>query len=323
MLLRQVAVFAFIFRGAAEQPASGENATQGGNSTEEGTSTPAPSSGPDELPMSRFLEPASQTTSPAPPGLASSGFNAMSILSSTKTLEKLRFAVVRIQAVKADNDWFKPWEPFGERQGVGTGFIVSSNDSGVLVVTNAHVVNNALSVQVQLPALGQAEYDAHVPLICNSFDLALVHIANPKELNAAVAAQNQTLRTLPLRSAPIEVGSDVAAFGFPLGSLSPKLSRGVISGIEQIGDQVSYQTTAPISPGNSGGPLLAYGPNKQLEVAGVTFASATGSGTQNNNYVVPALRVEQVLHEFKTASKTKNGIGVLGTPLKKGKDGKV
>lgn len=319
MLLSRIALFAFFFIGAAEQPTSVENATQGGNNTEEATSTHAP----DDLPMSRFLEPAGETT-PAPEEEANPGFNAMTILSSAKTLEKLRFAVVRIQAVKADNDWFKPWEPLGEKQGVGTGFIVSSNAAGVLVVTNAHVVNNALSVQVQLPALGQEEYEAHVPLICNVFDLALVHIADPKKLNAAVAAANQTLKTLPLRSTPIEVGSDVAAFGFPLGSLSPKLSRGVISGIEQVGDQVSYQTTAPISPGNSGGPLLAYGPNKQLEVAGVTFASATGSGTQNNNYVVPALRVEQVLHEFKTASQNKTpGLGVLGTPLKKGKDGKV
>jgi len=321
----------FVCGGAAEQPSTVGNATEGGgggNSTSDtedvATSTHAPSSAPADLPMSRFLEPATtQTTSQAPEEDPSPGFNAMTILSSTKVLEHLRYAVVRIQAVQADNDWFKPWEPFGEKEGVGTGFIVSSDKNGVLIVTNAHVVKNALSVQVQLPVLGQAEYDAHVPLICNDFDLALVHIANPKQLHEAVEAQNQTLRTLPMRSPPIEIGSEVAAFGFPLGSLSPKLSRGVISGIEQIGDQVSYQTTAPISPGNSGGPLLAYGQNKELEVAGVTFASATAAGTQNNNYVVPALRVVQVLREFQTAPKKKVGIGVLGTPLKTTKDGKV
>jgi S1-C subfamily serine protease len=272
--------------------------------------------------MSRFLEPLATTTQ-APAEDPEPGFNSMTILSSPKILEKLRFSVVRIQAVKADNDWFKPWQPFSEKQGVGTGFIISNDDHGVLVVTNAHVVNNALSVQVQLPAIGQDDYEAYVPIICNTFDLALVHITDSQKLRTAVESQNQTLRSLSLRSAPIEIGSEVAAFGFPLGSLSPKLSRGVISGIEDVGNQISYQTTAPISPGNSGGPLLAFGQKKVLEVAGVTFASSTGDGSQNNNYVVPAMRVQQVLHEFKNSSQQKVGVGVLGTPLKTGQDGKV
>ena len=53
---------------------------------------------------------------------------------------------------------------------------------------------------------------------------------------------------------------------------------------------ICIQSTAPISPGSSGGPLLN---NDGSEVVGVNFAKATEG--ENINYVIPAWRVKQLI----------------------------
>jgi S1-C subfamily serine protease len=82
---------------------------------------------------------------------------------------------------------------------------------------------------------------------------------------------------------------------------TPKLSEGVISGANGLYDDPgSYQTTVPIQPGNSGGPLL----NMRGEVVGV-MKSMLGirdeSGDRfyllpNTSYAVKIRTVKQLLH---------------------------
>jgi len=87
----------------------------------------------------------------------------------------------------------------------------------------------------------------------------------------------------------------VTAIGYPLGQTSVKVTKGILSGHEQVGEFAAYQQTAPISPGNSGGPLFIDGTN---EVLGINFAAAVGANSQSNNYAIPAQRVLQMLREF-------------------------
>merc|ERR1719235_138281 len=106
------------------------------------------------------------------------------------------------------------------------------------------------------------------------------------------------LKPLEVVDAPLVLGLEVASVGFPLGSNSLKLSRGVISGTEEVGDFICYQTTAPISPGSSGGPLFALDEAGQLRVIGSTFASSASKSAQNINFVVPAVAITQVMQKY-------------------------
>ena len=57
-----------------------------------------------------------------------------------------------------------------------------------------------------------------------------------------------------------------------------KLTTGVVSGHEKVGDYMSFQQTASISPGNSGGPLFVAGTQK---VMGINFAAAVGNASRS------------------------------------------
>eukprot|EP00747_Dinoflagellata_sp_TGD_P161658 gnl/TRDRNA2_/TRDRNA2_178367_c0_seq1.p1 gnl/TRDRNA2_/TRDRNA2_178367_c0~~gnl/TRDRNA2_/TRDRNA2_178367_c0_seq1.p1 ORF type:complete len:688 (-),score=76.28 gnl/TRDRNA2_/TRDRNA2_178367_c0_seq1:648-2510(-) len=212
-----------------------------------------------------------------------------------RTFDQLVFSVVRIPVVASEFDWLEPWNKPHHEEKMGSGFVVEIRDGNdPIIITNAHVVKDGHMVHMQLPVLGETRFEAFVPLICPNFDLAVVKFKEPNKVLKAMQDKGIVLRALPLEKSPIEVGAEVFAFGFPLGTNSPKISRGVIAGVENIDGNLVYQTTAPISGGNSGGPLLTH----RLTVVGVNFASAGSFRAQNNNYVVPAFRILQILYQY-------------------------
>lgn len=125
------------------------------------------------------------------------------------------------------------------------------------VVTNDHIVADSSDV-ILINGSGQ-ELAAQVVLRDQASDIALLEVGDADKLPPAI----------PLANSPLRLGSRVFTLGFPrldlMGSL-PKLSEGVISGTNGLlEDPGSLQTTVPIQPGNSGGPLL----NMNGEVVGV------------------------------------------------------
>jgi len=243
------------------------------------------------LPMSSFVDP-----SPAPKAsaLTATGSDFSSIF------EGLGFTVVRIQSITSDVDWFRPFRPPTQDEYVGSGFAVHVDlkDSSPVFVSNAHVVRNARQVQVQMPALGQQAFEAFVPLICEDFDLAIIRLKDPTKFWKSLSSMNASMQALTVRETPLSLGMEVAAVGFPLGSSSLKLSRGVIAGTEDVEGAMCYQSTAPISPGSSGGPLFAIGSENKLQVIGVNFASSADKDAQNTNFVVPTTHVKQLINAF-------------------------
>jgi S1-C subfamily serine protease len=109
---------------------------------------------------------------------------------------------------------------------------------------------------------------------------------------------------LPLAHSAARLGSSVFTLGFPrldVMGRTPKLSEGVISGANGLFDDPgSYQTTVPIQPGNSGGPLL----NMRGEVVGVmkSMLGIRDEGSDrfyllpNTSYAVKISTVKQLLH---------------------------
>ena len=150
--------------------------------------------------------------------------------------------------------------------GAGSGFVW--DDKGH-VVTNHHVVEGAVKVQVQLDA-GRT-YDAEVVGTAEAYDLAVVKLA---EVPAG-------LKPIALgTSADLRIGQSVYAIGNPFG-LTRTLTQGVVSALDRhlpTSDvrevRGAIQTDAAINPGNSGGPLL----DSAGRLIGVTSAIRTPSG---------------------------------------------
>ncbi len=159
-------------------------------------------------------------------------------------------------------------------QGFGTGFLVSGEGD---FLTNNHVVEGCTTVSIDgLPATIIATDDA--------FDLALLRVSPAPSAEPAQFAEK-----------PARLNSDVTVIGFPLPDLLGGLNvtRGSVTSLKGIaGDGVRMQISAPVQPGNSGGPVV----NAAGQVVGVVVskldaqmvADATGDIPQNINFAIRA-----------------------------------
>ena len=149
----------------------------------------------------------------------------------------------------SENKEAKSAKPEEDGGGLGTGFFVDDN----LIVTNAHVVGGAKALKVYGYRDNKA-YDAELIAADKKADLAIIKVKDWKGFNAYV--KPTILRWKDSRS--VEVGDTVWAMGNPYG-LVWTVSQGLVSHkLRQAKRDRSYyiQTTTPIYPGNSGGPLL-------------------------------------------------------------------
>ncbi|MCS6813203.1 MAG: trypsin-like peptidase domain-containing protein [Cyanobacteria bacterium] len=146
-------------------------------------------------------------------------------------------------------------------RGQGSGFIVDRN--GILL-TNAHVVDNADKVTVTLK--DGRTFQGKVMGVDEVTDLAVVKLEGVKgDLPVAKLGDSDK----------VQVGDWAIAVGNPLG-LDNTVTLGIVSTLKRSSAQVGIpdkrlefiQTDAAINPGNSGGPLL----NAQGEVIGINTA---------------------------------------------------
>jgi S1-C subfamily serine protease len=176
----------------------------------------------------------------------------------------------------------------------GSGFVL---DSGGDILTNAHVVDGAVKVTVQLA--DKQVVDARVIGKDVSSDIALLKI-DPDGLN---------LTPLELGSAKdVQVGDPVIAIGNPFG-LDRTLTTGVVSALQRrisapnnVGIDNVIQTDAAINPGNSGGPLIdaagrVIGINSQIETGG------SGTGSVGIGFAVPIDTAKEILPQLKSNGK--------------------
>jgi S1-C subfamily serine protease len=152
----------------------------------------------------------------------------------------------------------------------GTAWPISSR----YVVTNSHVV--AEGSQVTLVSSQGQEIPASAVLRDKVNDIIILEVKGSQALPPA----------LPLAQSQAKLGASVFTIGFPRVDFmgrAPKLSIGVISGESGLRDDPeSIQTTVPIQPGNSGGPLL----NKRGEVVGVVKSMLGVRDTDDGNLYV-------------------------------------
>ena len=176
----------------------------------------------------------------------------------------------------------------GRNTSSGTGVIM---DAGGYIITNAHVVEDALQIQVLLT--DGRELDAKCVGADVISDLAVLRV-NADRLIPAEFGDSNALR----------VGDEVVAIGDPLGvELRGTMTNGIISGINRdikSGNRTLtlMQTTAALNTGNSGGPLVnCYG-----QVVGINTMKigdyASESGVEGLGFAIPITSVQTVLEQL-------------------------
>ena len=198
-------------------------------------------------------------------------------------------------------DFFGFPEPFGQQfeapreqrilQGQGSGFII---DSDGYILTNAHVVEGAEKVRVQLN--NNKEYNADVIGIDKRTDVALVKIQGDHLPVAKIGDSDQ-----------VQVGDWVLAIGSPFG-FSHTATQGIVSAVARnlpSGDYVPFiQTDAAINPGNSGGPLF----NSKGEVIAINSQIYSRSGAFNGlAFSIPINMAKNIADQLKDKGEVVRG----------------
>jgi len=174
----------------------------------------------------------------------------------------------------------------------GTGFVVAARR----IMTNHHVIEGCTEVAARL-ADGR-ELPARVLTSDAMRDLALL------------STEAEAGPILPFRSAgTYRRGEGVITYGFPLAGLlssGPTLTTGEVSALAGLADNPRHlQISAPVQPGNSGGPLL----DMRGQVIGVVvsklnagqIARQTGDIPQNVNFAVKHTEALEFLREQNVA----------------------
>lgn len=212
-------------------------------------------------------------------GAAGLAIAISTIRAQERSLESLRTEVHALQAgVDAQPDWAaiaRQVEPsvftIETKYGLGSGWVARSGASGSELVTNFHVIEEAWSSGVGTVDVRQGDLTitGTIERVDPNDDLAIIHVAE----------------VLPvLKAAPDRptLAQAVMVVGSPLG-LGGSVSVGVISGFRSVEGSDYVQFSAPISPGNSGGPVV----DSRGRVVAVASAKFEGPGVEALSLAIP------------------------------------
>jgi hypothetical protein len=217
-----------------------------------------------------------------PAVIAACGVLALAAINADALTPKELFAKVSPSVVK-----IVMFDPLGKQFGVGSGLIVSQDGT---VVTNYHVIEAARTTDnLRIEVNGKLREVRGLRAFLPKYDLAILvmTVRRGEKLPVAVLAGKRP-----------DQGEKAYTIGYPLGLPNATIAEGLINGHQKLGDIPLLQTSAPISQGSSGGPLLT----PDGAVVGVTTLTLTGG--QNLNFAVPIEHVRKLLR--KKASLRKN-----------------
>ena len=168
-------------------------------------------------------------------------------------------------------------------KGNGSGFFVGKN----IIATNNHVVEDSNKIEVVVKTGSDIKtYSTKLLCVDKVNDLALLMV-DDKEF--------QQLSTLPynIYQRTIDVGSSIFTMGYPMAQIMGseiKVTDGIISSKTGYNGQVSaYQISAPIQPGNSGGPMF----DKEGNLVGITSAGIQAA--DNVGYAIKSSYLYQLM----------------------------
>jgi len=198
-------------------------------------------------------------------------------------------------------------DPEPPQEATGTGFIV---DKGGYILTNHHVVENAIKITVKLS--DKSEFPARLIGSDSYTDLAVIKIDAGKDLQVARFGNSDAVKT----------GDWVIAVGSPFG-FDHTVTSGIISAKGRSADDLNgggmsnspsnqfqsfLQTDAAINPGNSGGPLV----NMVGEVIGINTAIVSETNSfAGLGFALPSNIAIKVYNQLaQTGKMTRGSIGI-------------
>ena len=194
--------------------------------------------------------------------------------------------VVQIFAQGTFLDLMHPYRTPDQVCSAGSGFFINKDGD---IVTNAHVVDQAAGIWVQIPSMGKRPIIATLISICPERDLALLRLSD--EGRELVRQAQGEIPFLSLGdSDSVYRADEVLVLGYPLGQQSLKSTTGVISGREQN----LIQMDAAISPGSSGGPML----DMNGQVIGISAVKCIGQDVDNVGYAIPINTLKIILDDM-------------------------
>lgn len=178
----------------------------------------------------------------------------------------------------------------------GSGIIIGTNDTELLVVTNAHVVEDVNNLQVSF--CDGTSADAVIKGIETENDLAVVAVKlDDISRDTMTAISVAKLGT----SDDIEVGEAAIAIGNAVG-YGISVTTGIVSAVDRslTVEGVVYdnliQTDAAINPGNSGGALF----NAKGEVIGINSVKMSDTKVEGMGYAISIESVKDIIDDLST-----------------------
>ena len=210
-------------------------------------------------------------------------------------------------------------EPDEDDQAASEPVLERSSGSGVIVdpdgyiITNAHVVERATRIEVELAlaATGSAPGSSVLRRRGRVVGAQIVAIDHETDV-AVIKIEGKGLPVLPFGdSETLRPGQIVLAFGSPLG-LESSVTLGVVSAVARQltpEDPMIYiQTDAPINPGNSGGALV----DTEGRLVGIsTLIYSQSGGNEGIGFAAPSNIVRNVFAQIRKTGRVRRGdIGV-------------
>ena len=217
---------------------------------------------------------------------AASGGSATSTSSTGGSLSDVASAVtpsvvvVTTEQIVTDNYF---WGGQQVLSGAGSGVILTTDG---YIVTNYHVVEGAQQITVTLH--DDSTYTATVVGSDQQSDIALLKI-EADGLTPAVLGDSDN----------VQVGEVVIAVGNPMGTLGGTVTDGIVSALNRDisveGNQMTLmQTSAAISPGNSGGGLF----NTNGELIGIVNAKYSDEDAEGLGFAIPVNTMKTVVQDL-------------------------
>jgi S1-C subfamily serine protease len=190
-----------------------------------------------------------------------------------------------------DPNALEPWPIQADEYAyTGSGFITAD---GYHIITNRHVIEDAKRIYVR-NGYGELR-SASVLKMSGTDDIALLELDSPYEKEISI--------DIP-KNYPVKPGQDVYVIGYPLagilGENKPSITQGIISkSTGMYDDPGTFQITAKLNQGNSGGPIFS----KEGNILGIAVAKIDktlmlqeeGTIPEDVNFGIPVSRIERLI----------------------------
>jgi S1-C subfamily serine protease len=211
--------------------------------------------------------------------------------SNTDNLHSYTKNIVKIFNTRHTPNFEMPWQNKKLESTFGTGFVISNR----MIVTNAHVVDRAVNITVQLHGRS-VRHTAEIFKISHQHDLAILKVTqDPNVFFDITDESGKKIEPLEISNIFPRLHDRVTVIGYPIGGSNITMTRGIVSRIDltTIGlyNNLSIQVDAPINPGNSGGPVFY-----KDKLIGVAFGGL--SNTNNVGYIIPTPVIQDFLSKI-------------------------